>query len=72
LGNVRNYPMASLWRRGGQCAITLVPSFRTAVALTHVRTLESVISDYEYRQRVCRYKPSSLVPLIAAAAARYW
>ena len=29
-------------------------------------------SDYEYRQRVRRYKPSSLVPLIAAAAARYW
>jgi hypothetical protein len=34
--------------------------------------LESVVSDYEYRQRVRRYKPSSLVPLIAAAAARYW
>jgi hypothetical protein len=31
-----------------------------------------VVSDYEYRQRVRRYKPSSLVPLIAAAAARYW
>jgi hypothetical protein len=34
--------------------------------------LEPLISDYEYRQRVRRYKPSSLVPLIAAAAARYW
>jgi hypothetical protein len=33
---------------------------------------ESGVSDYEYRQRVRRYKPSSLVPLIAAAAARYW
>jgi hypothetical protein len=33
---------------------------------------ESVVSDYEYRQRVRRYKPSSLVPKIAAAAARYW
>jgi hypothetical protein len=33
---------------------------------------EPVVSDYEYRQRVRRYKPSSLVPLIAAAAARYW
>jgi hypothetical protein len=31
-----------------------------------------VVSDYEYRQRVRRYKPSSLVPLVAAAAARYW
>jgi hypothetical protein len=29
---------------------------------------EPVVSDYEYRQRVRRYKPSSLVPLIAAAA----
>lgn len=29
------------------------------------------ISDYEYRQRVRRYKPSSLLPLIAAAAVRY-
>jgi hypothetical protein len=36
------------------------------------RMLESGVSDYEYRQRVRRYKPSSLVPLIAAAAARYW
>src|SRR5712692_1362851 len=34
------------------------------------RTPDSV-SDYQYRQRVRRYKPSSLVPLIAAAAARY-
>jgi hypothetical protein len=34
--------------------------------------LESVVRDYDYRQRVRRYKPSSLVPLIAAAAARYW
>jgi hypothetical protein len=34
--------------------------------------VEPVVSDYEYRQRVRRYKPSSLVPLIAAAAARYW
>ena len=34
--------------------------------------LESVVSDNEYRQRVRRYKPSSLVPLIAATAARYW
>jgi hypothetical protein len=30
------------------------------------------ISDYEYRQRVRRYRPGSLLPLIAAAAARYW
>ena len=37
-----------------------------------MRVLESVVSDYEYRQRVRRYKPSCLVPLIAAAAARYW
>jgi hypothetical protein len=37
-----------------------------------MRMHESVVSDYEYRQRVRRYKPSSLVPLIAAAAARYW
>ena len=29
------------------------------------------VSDYEYRQRVRRYKPSSLLPLIAAAAVRY-
>jgi hypothetical protein len=28
-------------------------------------------SDYEYRQRVRRYRPSSLLPLIAAAAVRY-
>jgi hypothetical protein len=28
------------------------------------------ISDYEYRQRVRRYRPSSLLPLIVAAAAR--
>jgi hypothetical protein len=28
-------------------------------------------SDFEYRQRVRRYRPSSLLPLIAAAAARY-
>ena len=34
--------------------------------------LESGVSDYEYRQRVRRYRPSSLVPLIAATAARYW
>ena len=34
--------------------------------------VEPVVSDYKYRQRVRRYKPSSLVPLIAAAAARYW
>jgi hypothetical protein len=34
--------------------------------------LEMGVSDYEYRQRVRRYKPSSLVPIIAAAAARYW
>jgi hypothetical protein len=34
--------------------------------------VEPVVSDYEYRQLVRRYKPSSLVPLIAAAAARYW
>jgi hypothetical protein len=33
---------------------------------------DQVVSDYEYRQRVRRYGPSSLVPLIAAAAARYW
>jgi hypothetical protein len=32
---------------------------------------DSGISDYEYRQRVRRYKPSSLLPLIAAAAVRY-
>ena len=30
------------------------------------------VSDYEYRQRVRRYKPTSLVPLIATTAARYW
>jgi hypothetical protein len=36
------------------------------------RMLEQVVSDYEYRQRVRRYKPSSLVPLVAANAARYW
>ena len=36
------------------------------------RMLERGVRDYEYRQRVRRYKPSSLVPLIAAAAARYW
>lgn len=29
-------------------------------------------SDYEYRRRIRRYRPSSLLPLIAAAAARYW
>jgi hypothetical protein len=29
------------------------------------------VSDYEYRQRVRRYKPSSLLPLIAVAAVRY-
>jgi hypothetical protein len=34
--------------------------------------LEQVVSDFEYRQRVRRYKPSSLVPLVAANAARYW
>ena len=34
-------------------------------------TSASVISDHEYRQRVRRYRPSSLVPLVAAAAARY-
>ena len=33
--------------------------------------LDSGVSDYEYRQRVRRYKPSSLLPLIAAAAVRY-
>jgi hypothetical protein len=32
---------------------------------------DSEVTDYEYRQRVRRYKPSSLVPLIASAAARY-
>lgn len=32
---------------------------------------DSGVSDYEYRQRVRRYKPSSLLPLIAAAAVRY-
>jgi hypothetical protein len=36
------------------------------------KMLESVVSDYEYRQRVRRYKPSSPVLLIAAAAVRYW
>ena len=30
--------------------------------------LGSGVSDYEYRQRVRRYKPSSLLPLIAAAS----
>jgi hypothetical protein len=35
-------------------------------------TMELPVSDYEYRQRVRRYRPSSLVPLIAAAGARYW
>jgi hypothetical protein len=33
------------------------------------RMLEQVVGDYEYRQRVRRYRPSSLVPLVAAAAA---
>ena len=28
-------------------------------------------SDYEYRQRVRKYRPASLLTLIAAAAARY-
>lgn len=32
---------------------------------------DSGVSDYEYRQRVRRYKPSSLLPLIAVAAVRY-
>jgi hypothetical protein len=32
---------------------------------------DSGVGDYEYRQRVRRYKPSSLLPLIAAAAVRY-
>jgi len=32
---------------------------------------ESGVSDYEYRQRIRRYKPSSLLPLIAAAGTRY-
>jgi hypothetical protein len=32
---------------------------------------DSGVSDYEYRQRVRRYKPSSLLPLIAAAGVRY-
>ena len=30
------------------------------------------ISDHEYRQRIRRYRPTSLLPLIAAAAARYY
>jgi hypothetical protein len=34
--------------------------------------LGPVVSDYDYRQRVRRYRPSSLVPLVAATAARYW
>ena len=34
--------------------------------------LETGISDHEYRQRVRQYRPSSLLPLIAATAARYW
>ena len=29
-------------------------------------------TDYDYWQRVRRYRPSSLLPLIAAAAARYY
>jgi hypothetical protein len=29
------------------------------------------VSDHEYRQRIRKYKPSSLLPLIAATAARY-
>jgi hypothetical protein len=33
--------------------------------------LASGVSDHEYRQRVRRYKPSSLLPLIAATAVRY-
>jgi hypothetical protein len=33
--------------------------------------LDTGTSDYEYRQRVRKFKPSSLLPLIAAAAARY-
>ncbi len=33
--------------------------------------LDSGVSDYEYRQRVRRYKPSSLLLPIAAAAVRY-
>jgi hypothetical protein len=32
---------------------------------------ERKVSDHEYRQRIRRYKPSSLLPLIAGAAARY-
>lgn len=32
---------------------------------------DSGVSDYDYRQRVRRYKPSSLLPLIAIAAIRY-
>ncbi len=33
--------------------------------------VSSGVSDHEYRQRVRRYKPSSLLPVIAAAAVRY-
>ncbi|GAA1966361.1 hypothetical protein [Catenulispora subtropica] len=32
---------------------------------------DRMISDHEYRQRIRRYRPSSLLPLIAAAAAAY-
>jgi hypothetical protein len=34
-------------------------------------TFETGVSDHEYRQRIRKYAPSSLLPLIAATAARY-
>lgn len=34
-------------------------------------TFETGVSDYEYRQRIRKYTPSSLLPLIAATAGRY-
>ena len=34
-------------------------------------TFDTGVSDYEYRQRIRKYTPSSLLPLIAATASRY-
>lgn len=53
------------WRRA-RAVIRVREDFRV---LSSVR--DPGTSDYEYRQRVRRYMPSSLLPLIAAAAARY-
>ncbi|MFF0041099.1 hypothetical protein ACFYRG_33570 [Streptomyces mirabilis] len=32
---------------------------------------DRLVTEDEYRQRIRRHRPSSLLPLIAAAAARY-